>query len=221
MWVPAAALTGRARFVDHPPFAQAKAAPHAKSPEGEADLLNTATADAARGLLISVRRRLGGVLAPDRADWLHDWPPEPTRAVRPSRLPVLRHLTASPELLCLEWRQTYGVAEMGQAFLDNYGWAELIGRRGPIASMNMLCGFLLLGPKTLYRRHRHAAEELYVPLSGTAEWFREDGGWHAVPPGGVLHHPPWLPHATRTGAEPLLALYVWRGAGLDAKSELL
>jgi len=177
--------------------------------------------EAIDGLAASVRGRLDTAFGEAFSDWLRDWPSGATRTVSPSVLPVLRHLRDSPELLRLEWRRTYDKAEMSPAFLENYGWAELIGKRGPIASTTLLCGFLLLGPETLYRRHRHAAEELYVPLSGTADWWRDGGGWRPVPPGQVVHHPPWLPHATRTGAEPMLALYLWRGEGLDAKSELL
>lgn len=177
--------------------------------------------EAIEALAASAKNRLAADLGAEFADWLRDWPSEATRTVSPTGLPVLRHLRNSPELLRLEWRRTYTADEMEAAFLENYGWAELIGNRGPFACRTLLCGFLLLGPDTLYRRHRHAAEELYLPLSGTAQWWRDDGQWRTVPPGAVLHHPPWMPHATRTTAEPLLAMYLWRGEGLDVKSELL
>ena len=36
-------------------------------------------------------------------------------------------------------------------------------------STTIAAGFLLLGPHTHYPRHSHAAEELYIPLAGTAE----------------------------------------------------
>ena len=175
---------------------------------------------AVAALLVSVRRHLAACLPPN-SDWLDGWPGEATRIVTPAARPVLRYLVTSPELRQLEWRQTYSEAEVGAEFLLNYAWAELIGTRGPFASTTMLAGFILLGPETLYRRHRHAAEELYLPLSGTADWWREDSGWVARPPGAPIHHPSSVVHATRTGAEPLLALYLWRGEGLSDKSELL
>jgi hypothetical protein len=38
-----------------------------------------------------------------------------------------------------------------------------------------------------------------------------DGPFVARPPGAVIYHPPNLVHATRTGAQPLAALYLWTG----------
>jgi len=120
----------------------------------------------------------------------------------------------------LSWRQTYNREEVGQAFLDNYGWTEIVGLRGPVPSDRLASGFLLLGPKTLYPAHVHAAEEIYLPLSGTADWLlRAD--WHTRAPGEPIHHPPRVAHATRTGATPMLALYAWRGEALSEKSTLL
>ena len=48
-------------------------------------------------------------------------------------------------------------------------------------------------------------------LGGAAEWQRGDGSWAFRPPGSLIHHPPGLPHATRTADEPLLTLYLWHG----------
>jgi hypothetical protein len=79
---------------------------------------------------------------------------------------------------------------------------------------------LLLGPATHYPRHRHEAEEIYMPLAGTAAWQQGDGDWRDQLPGTVIHHQPFEPHAMRTHAEPLLALYLWRGAGLAQKARL-
>jgi hypothetical protein len=120
----------------------------------------------------------------------------------------------------LQWRQTYSAHEADGAFLDNYGWTEIIGTCGPLASERMACGFLVLGPCTLYPRHRHPAEELYLPLSGTAAWQQGDGVWREHRPGTLVHHAADEPHSMRTGETPLLALYLWRGAGLTQKSQL-
>jgi quercetin dioxygenase-like cupin family protein len=101
-------------------------------------------------------------------------------------------------------------------FLANYGYGVIIGpadrRARPLiedASSSM--GLLMLGPDVVYPRHRHPAEEIYIPLAGTAWWQRGDAPWRRMPPGNAIHHPPHMPHATRTGGDPLVALYLWQG----------
>ncbi len=186
-------------------------------------------ADLAHGLLGAT---------PGGLAFLTDWPQvfEP-RLVAPSRLPVMSELPrlaalASPATRGivdrlieaaeqLAWQQTYGPEDFGAAFLERYGWTEFVGLRGPIASDTIACGVLLLGPVTDYPSHAHAAEELYVPLAGTACWQCGAGPWTARPPGEAIHHPPWTPHAMRTATEPLLALYAWRGGDLAAKSTIV
>jgi hypothetical protein len=78
----------------------------------------------------------------------------------------------------------------------------------------------MLGPATHYPRHRHEAEEWYLPLSGTAAWQQGDADWRDRPPGTLIHHAGNEPHAMRTGAGPLLALYLWRSANLAQKARL-
>jgi quercetin dioxygenase-like cupin family protein len=176
-------------------------------------------------------------VAQDIAPFLEDWPQAYLpRPVTPSHLPVLRWLPdigrdpaafgidvvtavcrAAPSMA---WRQTYSTKDVDAAFLDNYGWSEILGTSGPIGSERIACGFLVLGPSTHYPRHRHEAEELYVPLSGTAGWQQGDAPWRERSPGTSIHHARDEPHAMRTGAGPLLALYVWRSADLQQKARL-
>jgi quercetin dioxygenase-like cupin family protein len=119
---------------------------------------------------------------------------------------------------CAHWRQNpnYTVATIGQHFIDGYGYIEVLGPEGPVVDPEVRVGVLLLGPHRLYPRHHHPAEEVYHPLSGQAWWWRADGSWTAKAAGAAIHHPSMLPHATRAGAAPLLALYVWRGAVAEA-----
>jgi hypothetical protein len=124
---------------------------------------------------------------------------------------------AAPSLV---WRQTYTVEEVGTRFLDNYGWTELLGARAGEARAQIACGVLLLGPNTLYPPHRHEAEEIYVPLSGTAGWQQGDAIWRPRAPGTLIHHRSEESHAMRTDAEPLLALYLWRSADLSQRARL-
>jgi mannose-6-phosphate isomerase-like protein (cupin superfamily) len=79
----------------------------------------------------------------------------------------------------------------------------------------------LLGPAAHYPSHAHRAEELYLVLSGTADWQRGDEPFAARRPGAVIIHASSEPHAMQTAQEPLLALYLWRGADLGAGARLV
>jgi mannose-6-phosphate isomerase-like protein (cupin superfamily) len=117
----------------------------------------------------------------------------------------------------LDWRQNpnYRRQPPDPRFLDHYGYAVLVGPPDDppphVADSRLALGILLLGPGTHYPRHHHPAEEVYAVVSGDAEWRRGDGPWRREPPGALIHHAPGVPHATRTGARPLLVLYLWRG----------
>jgi hypothetical protein len=175
---------------------------------------------------------------PQAAGFVDHWPDlKPSRAQTPVSLPVCAHLQnllalGSPETAplvaaivgaaaALEWRQTYGPEDFGPEFLRGYGWSELIGLRGPIASDAVAMGVLLLGPGITYPPHAHQAEEIYIPLSGTALWQAGDAPFAPHPPGTVILHHSWQPHATTTVDQALLALYVWRGGDLAAKSQIV
>jgi mannose-6-phosphate isomerase-like protein (cupin superfamily) len=112
-----------------------------------------------------------------------------------------------------QWRQNpnYTAANIGQRFLANYGYVELVGRGRPWESSELAVGFLLLGPRTHYPAHRHPAAEVYHAVSGVAAWRsgEEPIVEHAV--GSAIYHAPHIVHETRAGTEPLLALYCWTG----------
>jgi hypothetical protein len=120
----------------------------------------------------------------------------------------------------LRWGQTYTPADFGQHFIDNYGWLEVFGTRGHFANDQMAGGLLILGPNIVYPDHHHVAEEIYIPLTGGTEWRKGEGGFVPRAAGEVIHHPSNVNHAMRTGAEPLLALYLWRGGPLAARSTI-
>ncbi len=195
------------------------------------------------------QRLLESIAAPALAPFLADWPISPESDARPARgspargavlpaglpdLPVLRWLpriaashsfgstylaTVCKAAPALAWRQTYTASDLGAAFMQNYGWAEIFGPRSGMTG-KLACGFLLLGPNTLYPHHRHPAEEIYLPLSGMADWQQGDAVWRPHAPGVLIHHRSAEPHAMRTGDDPLLALYLWRGAGLAQLARL-
>lgn len=195
-------------------------------------------ADSGAPVLAALRRFAAGLDHPALAAFLRDWPaaPVPSRTLDPRGLPVLRWLDQALAAVAprgrevgqalaaasarLAWAQTYSTNDLGARFLDRYGWTELLGQRGPVASDRLAVGLLILGPETEYPRHRHEAEELYLPLAGAAEWLRGDEGWARQPPGAIIHHPAWMPHGMRTGREPLLAAYLWRAGDLSQRPTL-
>ena len=160
----------------------------------------------------------------------------PARMLEPIGLACLDHLDravdlsppAERRLLALlarnrgelHWDQTYSAADFGQSFLHNYGWVELFGTRGHFANDVIAAGFLILGPGIVYPDHHHIAEELYVPLTGGAEWRKGGGGFVARSAGEIIHHPSNVNHAMRTSLEPVVALYVWRGGPLAQRSTI-
>jgi Dimethlysulfonioproprionate lyase len=191
-------------------------------------------------MLALTHRLLESFAAPVLKEFLADWPASAgsyrTAPQGAALLPALRwlpHIAADAasfgaalvNALCraapsLAWRQTYSAEEVGTRFLDNYAWTELLGPRAGETRAQIACGVLLLGPNTLYPPHRHEAEEIYVPLSGTAGWQQRDAIWRLHAPGTLIHHRSEESHAMRTDAEPLLALYLWHSADLSQRARL-
>lgn len=194
---------------------------------------STAISDAVAALFASLEAALSDI-GPAAAFLaaLRDAPRSIDRphADAPFALPVCRHwaaalAAASPAAVAaplralgpaLAWTQNpnYRRSPPDPAFLDNYGYAVIAGPAGGapalVAHEALALGVLLLGPLTHYPRHAHPAAEIYLPLNA-AQWWKGEGPWTAQAPGSVIHHPPHLAHATRSGEAPLLALYLWRG----------
>ncbi|MER9656217.1 dimethylsulfoniopropionate lyase [Mesorhizobium sp. M0152] len=164
-----------------------------------------------------------------------DWD-MPARVLEPHPLGCLHHLDRAAELAPAQakplvqllakqrndfrWGQTYGEADFGKAFLDNYGWLEVFGTRGHFANDEVAAGLLILGPEIVYPDHHHVAEEIYIPLTGGTEWRMGEGDFRKRGAGEVVHHASNVNHAMRTANEPLLALYIWRGGPLAQKSDI-
>ncbi len=160
----------------------------------------------------------------------------PGRTLAPRPLGCLRHLDRATELTPpdaralvrllaqkrdeLHWGQTYSESDFGKAFIDNYGWLEVFGTRGHFANDAVAAGLLILGPDIVYPDHHHVAEEIYIPLTGGTDWRMGEGGFRKRQAGEVIHHVSNVNHAMRTGSEPLLALYIWRGGPLAQKSTI-
>jgi quercetin dioxygenase-like cupin family protein len=188
-------------------------------------------------LLALAHALLTGRHSPELGSFLNEWPhTSKRRSIEPFEVPALRWLPEAKEAAppfsasfvdalaaaapSLAWQRSYSPAAVGATFFDNYGWTEVAGLTGPTPSAHLACGVLLLGRNLTYPPHRHEAEEIYVPLSGTAEWMNAAGEWRERTPGSVIHHARYQPHAMRTGQAPMLALYLWLSDNLGQKSRL-
>lgn len=88
--------------------------------------------------------------------------------------------------------------------------ATLMGPEGPVACPDHRLGLFYQRPDCYYALHAHDADETYVIIAGSALWtagadLRQRGA------GEMVHHPSLMPHAFRTGAEGLIALWRWSG----------
>jgi len=76
----------------------------------------------------------------------------------------------------------------------------------------MWFGLMLQKTEALYRSHNHAPEEIYLVLSGSAEWQKGIGAPFAPkPPGSLIVHRSNEPHAMLTKMAPLLTMWTWFG----------
>ncbi len=100
---------------------------------------------------------------------------------------------------------------MPSSFQGRFAYCEIAGPNGMIQTEGFRFGAYLQYPDTWYPIHSHAAEELYFILSGTANWTRNGIDGQPEPPGTLIRHTSHEGHATRTRADPLLALWAWHG----------
>ena len=112
----------------------------------------------------------------------------------------------------LEWQayNGYPLAEIGPQFANGHAAALILGGEAPFAAHDFDLGLFLIAPDVLYRDHRHAAPELYAPLTGPHGWRFGTGRPLIVKP---AHQPVWnppnQPHLTKVGRVPFLGLFVW------------
>lgn len=112
----------------------------------------------------------------------------------------------------LPWKLGDGEVSMPEGFAGRYRFCEIVGPNGLAAHQTIRFGAYLQFAETFYPMHNHEAEEIYLPISGTARWWRDDVAGEHVAPGTLIRHAPWERHATQTTGAPLLALWGWTGA---------
>jgi len=164
-------------------------------------------------------------------DWGDAW-----RAVAPAQLAVADLLTAAlrdcdpgaRDLLRafvehnpqLHWEQSYRREEglVPERMLDGYGFAEIIGLRGPFVSDRIRAGIAIWGPDIDYPQHRHQAQEAYILLSGAAQFQFAECPPQTRRAGDVVFVSSNLSHGFRTGERSLVVCYLWRGGDLRQTS---
>jgi dimethylpropiothetin dethiomethylase len=115
----------------------------------------------------------------------------------------LRHVIGQ-----LAWR--YGYERVPRGLVRKYGYAELMGPKGPVVSERLILGLVLFAPRCTYPAHSHdGIKESYICLSGVVS--ESNSGVYA--PGSLLFNPPNKMHRITTGDfEPTLLAYAWEGA---------
>ena len=123
-----------------------------------------------------------------------------------------------PALPFLPWKYNYEPRPDMPDLGNQMGWGEILGPEAPFHDDHFCYGFTLLGKNTFYPAHYHPATELYVVLSGHAEWTL-DGVSKVRGPGEFILHPSNHVHSMQTRDEPLLALYTWSGEDIVTLSK--
>lgn len=130
--------------------------------------------------------------------------PVPTQTM-PNLMRIIRQCAAD-----LNWRKP-GFGLVPDAVAAHMAVCEIIGPSGQISDDSIRAGLLFQDANILYPRHSHAAEEIYLPLSGQAAWQTDDDDWQIFAHGDVIHHLPFQPHAINSRTMPLLAFWGWAG----------
>lgn len=105
----------------------------------------------------------------------------------------------------------WGTGTLDDATAAGIRTAELVGPDGAVRVDDVRVGLLHCDAAVDYPRSAHAGEETYLVLSGTALWSVGEDAPVAHPPGALVHHPSWVPHARRTLDEPFLGAWRWSG----------
>ena len=121
----------------------------------------------------------------------------------------------------LRWEQTYTKADgvVGDDMLRRYGFVEVIGQNGPFVSERVRCGVGVFGPNVHYPTHYHGAEEVYVLLSGAANFRFDDGPVEMRTVGDAVYVPSMRKHGFDSLEAPLVIFYAWQSGDLREKSK--
>lgn len=153
---------------------------------------------------------------------------------KPSRLPVCKHLdmaffqsrkgpkeivNLTDALISIEerlkWKIRGGEPLEYPEFYDGHANAVIIGHGGLEIRKDLTIGVSLLAPETIYPKHRHLPEEIYIVLAD-GKWMQGDSVMALKTSGELIHNPPNIWHAMESLKFPLLAIWcLWGGAAKD------
>ncbi len=120
----------------------------------------------------------------------------------------------------LHWEQSYRKQDglVPDAMLDAYGFAEIIGLRGPFVSDRIRAGIAIWGAQVDYPQHQHQAEEVYILLAGSAEFRFDSNTAQTQRAGDVVYVESNRRHGFRSGDESLVVFYLWQAGDLRQTS---
>lgn len=110
----------------------------------------------------------------------------------------------------LTWNRAPSLSGMGD-FPRRHAYCEIVGPDAHIASDRLKAGLFLIAPKTHYPPHEHAAEEIYLPLSGPVQFGLDGRPARTRAPGRFLDIPPWTPHEILSLEHTVLLAWAWLG----------
>jgi len=121
----------------------------------------------------------------------------------------------------LHWEQSYKKEEdlVPDAMLAGYGFAEIIGQQGPFVSERIRAGIGIWGPNIVYPVHKHQAEEVYIVLTGSAEFTVGAAEEIRHNAGDVVFVESGTPHGFRTTGQGLVVYYLWQAGDLRQQSQ--
>ena len=187
--------------------------------------------EAVRGFALDHKHPYMAQFKPSILDWGNSWQP-----VEPVDLPVSAVLAESAERATsntkpllqtfamhshrLRWEQSYRKQDalVPDAMLDAYGFVEIIGLRGPFVSDRIRAGIAIWGTHLDYPQHQHQAEEIYVLLTGSAEFSFEGDAAQTRRTGDLVFVESNRRHGFSTGEESLVVYYLWQAGDLRQTS---
>jgi mannose-6-phosphate isomerase-like protein (cupin superfamily) len=112
----------------------------------------------------------------------------------------------------IDW-QSSGMVEgrIRPEISDHMATAELVGPDGMIYSEHLRVGLFAQSANLNYVTRKHAAEETFIMLGGSAYWQVEGEQPELGKPGDMIFHPSNTPHASVTRGEPFIAAWRWTG----------
>ncbi len=168
------------------------------------------TFQASRKVLVALNRRVGqpAAIAPQRLAVCSELVPVLVEAAATS--PAVAAVAAAFAAIepQLAWSRRAMADSSDARFYNGHANASIIGRSDSLELRDdVWLGVSLMAPRVLYPVHDHPPEEVYLALTG-GHWWNAAMDWSEPGPGGTIYNPPGIAHAMRSGAKPLLALWL-------------